>query len=90
MQAVYERSNGQTITVFEKSPDSPLDCGDRPNVCTQCNGQPWQLTQADGRLVVSCLVENRHLTIVGIQNMDEAHSLLTWLHENSRLDLNQT
>lgn len=86
MQAVYERNDGQTVAVFEKSPDHPLEFGDRPSVCTECNGQPCQLTQADGRLVVSCQLEDRQLAIVGAENMDEAHALLTWLHENSRLD----
>ncbi len=86
MQAVYERSDGQIVAVFEKSPDHPLEFGDRPSICTQCNGQPCQLTQADGRLVVSCQLEDRQLAIVGVQNMDEAHALLAWLHENSRLD----
>ena len=86
MQAVYERNDGQIVAVFEKSPDQPLTFGDRPTVCTECNGQPCQLTQADGRLIVSCQLADRQLAIVGAENMDEAHALLTWLHENSRLD----
>ena len=86
MQAVYDRHDGQTVAVFEKSPDQPLAFGDRPTICTQCNGQPCQLMQSDGRLVVSCQVADRQLAIVGAENMDEARTLLTWLHENSRLD----
>ncbi len=86
MQAVYEGGDGQTVAVFEKSPDHPLEFGDRPSVCTECNGQPCQLTQADSRLIVSCQVENRQLAIVGVRNMDEAHALLAWLQENSRLE----
>jgi anti-sigma factor RsiW len=85
MQALYERSDGQIVAVFEKSPDQPLAFGDRPTICTQCNGQPCQLTQSDGRLVVSCQVADRQLAIVGAESMDEAQTLLTWLHENSRL-----
>ena len=85
MQAVYERSDGQVVAVFEKSPDQPLAFGDRPTVCTRCNGQPCQLTQSDGRLVVSCQIADRQLAIVGAENMDEAQTLLTWLQENSRL-----
>jgi hypothetical protein len=86
MQAVYERHDGQIVAVFEKSPDQPLAFGDRPMICTQCNGQPCQLMQSDGRLVVSCQVADRQLAIVGAENMDEARTLLTWLHENGRLD----
>jgi len=90
MQAVYEGGDGQTVAVFEKSPDHPLEFGDRPSVCTECNGQPCQLTQADDRLIVSCQVENRQLAIVGVRNMDEAHTLLAWLHENSRRETKRT
>jgi hypothetical protein len=85
MQALYERGDGQIVAVFEKSPDQPLAFGDCPTICTRCNGQACQLTQLDGRLVVSCQVADRQLAIVGAENMDEAHTLLTWLHENSRL-----
>lgn len=86
LQAVYERSDGQTVAVFEKTLDQPFAFGDRPTVCTRCNGQPCQLTQADGRLIVSCQITDRQLAIVGAESMNEAHALLTWLHENSRLD----
>ena len=90
MQALYERSDGQIVAVFEKSPDQPLAFGDQPTICTQCNGQPCQLTQSDGRLVMSCQIANRQLAIVGAASMDVAQSLLTWLHENSRLGGNRS
>ncbi|MCL4206924.1 MAG: zf-HC2 domain-containing protein [Pirellulaceae bacterium] len=83
MQVLYERGDGGMIAVFEQSSTQPFAAGDRFSVCTECNGQPCRLMQADGWSVVSCQIEDRQLAIVGAADKDEAHALLAWLQENT-------
>ncbi len=87
MQVLYERGDGRLIAVFEQSSAQPLASGVRSSVCTECNGHPCRLMQADGWSVVSCQIEDRQLAIVGAADRDEAHALLAWLHENTSAGL---
>ena len=76
MEAVYQREDGSCVCVFEHNEDQPIWFGSRPAVDAHCGGAQCRLVQVDGRLAVTFRRGRRFITLIGVQEVDEARRLV--------------
>lgn len=76
MQYVCRRGSAGMIAIFERG-DGHSGCLEgRPAIAACCGGQRCRLAQLGGKLVVSWNMDKRHLTIVGVRDVDEVEELM--------------
>jgi hypothetical protein len=76
-QAIYRRSDGGTIAVFEHEADQPIWFGDHPSIQAPCSGKPTRIIEVDKKLLAATWPSrNRFLTVIGARDLDEVAQLV--------------
>jgi anti-sigma factor RsiW len=76
VQSVCRRSDGKVFALFEHDEAQPVWYGNCSRIETQCDGRSCSLIQADRTLVASWKTDNRQLTVVGADDLDEIADLM--------------
>jgi hypothetical protein len=76
LEACYHRKDGGMLCVFEHDIDQPVWFGDRPVSSKVCSGKPTRLVQVDGCLAATWQQERRHITVIGVKDVDEVTRLV--------------
>jgi hypothetical protein len=71
IQTLYRRPDGGMLAVFEHVADEPPWFGNHSTVRANCTGKNVCLVECDGQLAVTWKEGNRHITLVGVKDVDE-------------------
>ena len=78
-QTIYKDGNGQTLALFEHSDEQRDWFGDRPTIVAQCQGKQACLVQLRGQLAACWKCGTRHLTLVGVRDVEQVSELVAYL-----------
>jgi hypothetical protein len=84
-QSLCKREDGTTIAIFEHDEEQPTWFGDRPSIEGKCHGRPCSIYQIDGQLAASWKRDGRHLTAVGLRDLQEISDLIARLNQRAAL-----
>ncbi len=71
--SICERSDGTSLIVFEHKDEQSVWFGDLPSIETQCSGKTCKIIEAAGQLAVSWKNDDRQITMVGANDIDEVN-----------------
>lgn len=81
--SVCRRSDGEVVTVLEHLEPQPIWFGDRSRVECLCDGRPTSIVQINGKLAASWRHDNRHVTVVGANDLEEVTRLVAGFNRSS-------
>ncbi|MEQ1825409.1 MAG: zf-HC2 domain-containing protein [Pirellula sp.] len=71
--SICERNDGTSLIVFEHKDEQPVWFGELPSIETQCSGKSCKIIEAAGQLAVSWKNDDRQLTMIGANDIDEVN-----------------
>jgi anti-sigma factor RsiW len=80
-QILCKRDNGSVVAIFEHDANQKMWFGDRPKVATTCECKPCNLIDVNGQLVATWQKGERHLTFVGLEDVEELETLAAALEK---------
>lgn len=78
VQSLCKTSDGSMFAVFEHDDSEQHWYGDRPEVQAVCQGKQCRLVGLDDRLAASWEQGGRHITVIGIESLEEVNELVAW------------
>jgi hypothetical protein len=69
------------FAVFEHDDSEQHMFGDRPGVECVCQGKQCKLVGLDERIAASWKLGSRHITVIGIESLEEVNELVAWFGE---------
>ncbi|MFV1966591.1 MAG: anti-sigma factor [Pirellulaceae bacterium] len=79
IEAVYRRDDGKLLAIFEHAEEQPIWFGERPRIEAHCNDKPTSIVQLEDQLAVSWKQDRRHITVVGVRDVEEVTQLMAHL-----------
>ena len=87
VQTICERSDGTKIALFEHGDDGSKEWfGDRPASMESCNNKECQLVNLNERYAATWKRGSRYITLIGVRDMSEIDTFVTWLDQQELLD----
>ncbi len=83
IQSLYHRADGGSIAVFEHVNEAPAWVGGRSAIHANCCGKDVCLIECGGQLAITWQEGTRHVTLVGVKNIDQAALYLPALSHTS-------
>lgn len=82
-QTLCRRADGSTLAIFEHDDSDGKEWfGNRPTITTQCHGKQCCLVEVDDRIAANWDRGRRHITLVGVKDVDEVDRLVAWLDDH--------
>ncbi len=78
-QSIYENRRGQMLALFEHDDQQRSWFGDRPTINAQCHDKATCLVQLKDSLAACWKCGPRHLTVVGIRDVEQVFELVAYL-----------
>jgi hypothetical protein len=78
VETVCQRSDGSRLVIFEHNDLDPQWFDDRPEIAAHCQGRQCRLVEVNDRLAATWSHDQRHITVIGIQDLDELSQLVAW------------
>lgn len=76
LEACYRRKDGGMLCLFEHQRDQFVQFGNRDVSSTVCVGNPTRVVQMDGTLTATWQQNDRFITLVGVEGIDELSKLM--------------
>jgi hypothetical protein len=85
-EIVCRTKQGNSIAIFEHSSDQPVWFGNRAAIKCQCDNVPTSVVQFGDRLAASWKNGNRHITIIGANDLDDVTAFVAHFNEMAARD----
>lgn len=79
VQSIFKDDAGRVLAVFEHVADEPTWFADRAAVTARCHGTRTNLVQLNDRLAATWKSQDRFVTVVGAQDLEEVSQLVAFL-----------
>lgn len=79
VQSLCKSNDGTMFAVFEHHCAQEDSFTDRPAAERMCNGKPCKLVELDHRIAASWKLGHRHMTVVGLRDVDQLEALVASL-----------
>lgn len=87
VQFLCKRSAGGSIAIFEHDGEGTTDWfGNRVRMCANCCGKSCTLVQAGDGFAASWRRAERHITVVGMRDVNELVELVAWFDNRKRTE----
>lgn len=84
-QTLCRRADGSTLAIFEHDESDGKEWfGNRPTITARCHGKRCCLVEVDDRIAANWDRGSRHITLVGVKDVDEVDRLVAWLDNNQQ------
>lgn len=89
VQSVCKRRDGSTLAIFEHADGHDMQqfdgsLGDKPCLSAKCHGKDCCLMDVDDQLAATWKHGSRHITLVGINDLEEVNALVRWWDDAHR------
>ena len=78
LQTVCKRKDGSCIVIFEHDDETPEWFEGQPKIKATCNGEKCCLVNLDQDIAASWQHGKRHITVIGIRDVNEVNTLVAW------------
>ncbi len=79
VKAVCKRQDGSTLVLFEHNDEKTEWFGERESNMARCGGKECCLVDLDSSIAATWKRGSRSLTAVGVRDVDEVNTLVSWL-----------
>lgn len=80
-QVLCKGANGNAVAIFEHDADQPIWFGERPTIECLCEDVPTIVTQVGERLAASWRAGPRHVTVIGVTDLDELTDFVAYMSQ---------
>jgi len=84
VHCLCKRSDGTSVAILEHDKEEPGWFGNRPAIQAKCNGQHCRLVELNSHIATSWKLDKRHVTLIGVRDVNEAGELVAWFDEQAR------
>lgn len=86
VQVLCTRADGTTVAIFEHDDAQPHWFGHRPSITAACGGRHCNLVQMENQLAATWQHGQRHITVIGLRDVDEIGSFVSALTDTPTQD----
>lgn len=87
VKAVCKREDGSTLVLFEHDDAKAEWFADRPSSMAMCGDEECCLVKLDSSIAATWKRGSRSVTAVGVRDIDEVNTLVSWLNQNAAIAL---
>ena len=83
LESVYKRKGSEVLAILQHTTDQPVWLGNRAVVTAEIHGKPTRIVQVDGSLAATWRAGGTYVSLIGVQNIEELTSLITYIEHNT-------